>query len=103
LAGERESEIVNIDNTPPALAIERRAGPPARLHVHVLDGRSPSQKVEYSLAGGAWQLVYPVDGLADSPDERYEIPLAADADLTRIVIRATDLLQNVVSQPAAAD
>jgi hypothetical protein len=101
LAGERESAIVSIDNTPPALTIARQAGPPARLDVHVVDSRSPIQKVEYSVAGGAWQLVYPLDGLADSPDERYEIPLRADADVTRIVIRATDLLQNVVSQPAA--
>jgi len=43
-------------------------------------------------------VVYPVDGLADSPDERYEIPLASEADAARIVIRATDLLQNVLSQ-----
>jgi hypothetical protein len=100
LAGERESDIVNIDNTPPTLTIERASGQPPRLTVHVVDGRSPIQKVEYSIAGGAWRLVYPLDGLADSPDERYEIPLPQNADLTSIVIRATDLLQNVVSQPA---
>ena len=38
-----------------------------------------------------------MDGLADSPDERYEITLPADTDLTRVVLRATDLLQNVGS------
>jgi hypothetical protein len=103
LAGERESDIVTIDNTPPSLTIERQPGPPARLQVHVVDGRSPIQKVEYSVGGGPWQLVYPMDGLADSPDERYEIPLSADADVRRIVIRATDLLQNLVSQQAIAD
>ena len=37
------------------------------------------------------------DGLADSLDERYEIPLAAPADAARIVIRATDVMQNVAS------
>ena len=69
-----------------------------RLVVRVHDARSPIQKLEYSLGGGAWQVVYPVDGLADSPDERYEIPLASEADAARTVIRATDLLQNVLSQ-----
>jgi hypothetical protein len=44
--------------------------------------------------------VYPLDGLADSPDERYEIPLSAEADAARLMLRATDLLQNVTSSPA---
>ena len=43
----------------------------------------------------AWQLVYPADGLADAPEERYEFSLPAEADLTRLIVRATDLLQNV--------
>jgi hypothetical protein len=70
------------------------------LLVHVQDARSPIQKVEYSVNGGAWQLVYPVDGLADSPDERYDIPVANDAAAAQIIIRATDQLLNVVSRPA---
>jgi hypothetical protein len=41
-----------------------------------------------------------MDGLADSPDERYEIVLTPDMDPSRIVIRATDALQNVMSQTA---
>ena len=49
------------------------------------------------MGGTAWQVVYPTDGLADSPDERYEITLPADTDLARVVLRATDLLQNVGS------
>jgi hypothetical protein len=101
LVGERESDLINIDNTPPTLAIDvQRQGTAMRVNVRVRDGRSPIQKVEYSIAGGTWQLLYPTDGLADSPDERYEIPLANDADINQLVIRATDLLQNVVSQPA---
>jgi hypothetical protein len=56
--------------------------------------------VEISTAGGPWQLLYPADGLADSPVERYELPLSAEADAARIMIRATDLLQNVVTEPA---
>jgi hypothetical protein len=102
LSGEKESEPVDVDNTPPAVTVEitRPAGGGVRAVVRVQDAHSPIQKLEYSLAGGPWQLVYPVDGLADAPVERYEIPLAAEGDVARLMLRATDLLQNVTSAPA---
>jgi hypothetical protein len=101
LVGERESDPIEIDNTPPTIATEiLRQGGTMRLGVHVRDARSAIQKVEYSIGGGPWQLIAPVDGLADSPDERYEIPIASEADAARIMIRATDVLGNVVAQSA---
>jgi hypothetical protein len=101
LAGERESDPIEVDNTPPAVAVETiRQGPAARLSIRVTDARSPILKVEYSVAGGPWQLLFPSDGLADAPDERYELPLVAGVDPSQIVIRATDLLQNIASEPA---
>ncbi len=102
LVGEREGDPVDVDNTPPAITSEVvRQGGLTRLTIHVVDARSPIQKVEFSVAGGPWQIVYPVDGLADAPDERYELPIAADTDPAQIVIRATDLLQNTAAAPAA--
>jgi hypothetical protein len=77
-----------------------RQGAAIHLLVHAVDATSPIDKLEYSISGGVWQLVYPVTGLADSPDERYDIPVATEADLTRMVVRATDALQNVATQPA---
>ena len=99
LTTERESDPIDVDNTPPVITTEitRQAGKPV-LSVRVHDGHSAIQKVEYSRDGNRWQLIYPVDGLADSPDERYEIPLQNDADAAKIMIRATDALQNVGSQ-----
>ena len=98
LTGERESDPFEIDNTPPQLTIEStRAGNGVRLTVRVRDTQSPVLKLEYAAAGGNWQVAYPVDGLTDSLDERYEITLPADTDLARVVFRATDLLQNVSS------
>jgi hypothetical protein len=101
LSGEHESDPIEIDNTPPVVTTEisRQAGG-TRLIVRVHDAHSPIQKVEYSVGGGPWRLIYPVDGLADSPDERYEIPLAAEADAARVLVRATDVMQNVTSQGA---
>ena len=52
------------------------------------------------MAGGPWQVLSPVDGLADAPVERFEISLAAGQDARQVVVRVTDLLQNVTSVPA---
>jgi hypothetical protein len=102
LTGERESDPVEVDNTPPTVTTETiRQGNASRLIVRVVDSRSPIQKVEYSIGGGPWQLLYPADGLADAPDERYELPLNTGTDVSQIVIRATDLLQNTMSQPVS--
>jgi hypothetical protein len=101
LSGERESEIIDIDNTPPQIAIAAsRQDNATRLTVDVRDAQSPIQKVEYSIGGGPWQLVRPIDGLADSLLERYEIVLPAGTDPGRVVVRATDQLQNVASKGA---
>jgi hypothetical protein len=72
----------------------------AKVTIQVHDARSPIQKVEYSIGGGTWRLLYPADGLADSPDETYSVTLPNDTDVSRVVIRATDALQNVMSEPA---
>lgn len=99
LTSERETDPIDVDNTPPVITTEvtRQSGK-AQLVVRVHDGHSAIQKVEYSRDGNRWQLIYPVDGLSDSPDERYEIPLQNEADAAKIMIRATDALQNVASQ-----
>lgn len=96
LAGDRESDAIDVDNTPPQITTEvTRAGATTRMVVRVHDAQSPIQKLEYSTGGGTWQVVYPADGLADSPDERYEIALPSGVDVTRVIIRATDQFQNV--------
>ncbi len=102
LAGDRDSDPIEVDNTPPTLNIDVvRQGTTSRLNVRVLDARSPIQTLEYSVGGTAWVTLYPVDGLADSPDERYEIALSTGVNPADVVIRASDLLRNVISQPAA--
>jgi hypothetical protein len=96
--GARDSEPVDVDNTAPTITSSLiRAAGAARLTVRVRDAYSPVQKVEYSLGGDTWRLIYPTDGLADSPDEQYEIPLASEGDAARVMIRATDALQNTAT------
>jgi hypothetical protein len=99
LVGDRDSAPIVIDNTPPAVTTDVTGqGETARVIVRVQDARSPIEKVEYSLRGGPWQVVYPTDGLSDSPVETYEIPVASAAEAADIVVRATDRLQNITSQ-----
>ena len=78
LIGERESDPIDVDNTPPTITTEvTRQGGASRLVVRVRDASSPILKLEYSTGRRRrGRLVYPADGLADSPEERYEIPLA---------------------------
>lgn len=102
LSGSRDSDIVDVDNTPPQITTEVvRQGTSTKLNVRVHDAQSPIQKLEYSIGGGAWQVVYPADGLSDSPDERYEITLPAGTEPARVVLRATDQFQNVASTSAS--
>lgn len=101
LTGDRISDPIQIDNTPPVVTMETRPeGTGVVVTVRVVDAQSPIQKVEYSIGGGTWQVAYPVDGLADSPDERFLIRVPTAADAARLIVRATDLLQNVTSKAA---
>ncbi len=75
LSGERVSEPVDIDNTPPAV----RAAP-ARLRsdggVVVFDVEDVTGKIkraDASVDGGPWVPVFPEDGIADSGRERYAV------------------------------
>ena len=85
LTGERESDPVDVDNTPPAVTVEScaqggsRRGSSCACATRGARFRSSSTRS----AGAPWQVVYPADGLADSPEERYEIPLADEADAAR--------------------
>jgi hypothetical protein len=101
LVGDRVSDPITVDNTPPTITSElARQGNATHLRLRVHDAQSPILRVEYSIGGGAWRQVAPVDGLADSPDERYDIIVASETEAAQVIVRATDLLLNVVSQPA---
>jgi hypothetical protein len=102
LAGERESSAFEIDNTGPVIAIELpRPAAPNRLAFTVRDAQTQIDRVEYSIGGAPYQPVSPVDGVADSREERYELTLPPNTPLSRIMIRATDSMQNTSTQAAS--
>lgn len=103
LEGSREAGPVEVDNTPPAVTVTLSgSGAERRATVVVRDAQSPVQQLEYSVGGGEWRLVYPVDNLADSPEERYEIAVPAQVSPADVMIRATDRLLNVATAPAGS-
>jgi hypothetical protein len=102
LAGDRESPAFEIDNTGPAIAIELpRPATPSRLAFVVRDAQTQIDRVEYSIGGAPYQPISPIDGVADSREERYELTLPAGTLLSRVMIRATDSMQNTSTQAAS--
>jgi hypothetical protein len=101
LAGERTSELFAIDNSRPAIEEReaRREGQAWRLDFVASDPSGRVAAVEIALRGGEWLPVDPLDGIADSPRERYrvELPvgsLACQSDCP-IMVRVTDAAGNL--------
>jgi hypothetical protein len=101
LTGERISEPIDIDNTPPTVSTvgtPQIIGDKARVAFEVNDSASFLNRAEYSVNGGEWQTVFADDGISDSPKERYtlEIPLKTTGEYT-IALRVFDANGNVGS------
>jgi hypothetical protein len=102
LTGERASEPVDIDNTPPAVRPEgpAQAAPDGRVRARFLveDAGGMVKRADISLDGEAWRSVFPEDGIADSPREVFAIDLpVAGAGEHTISLRAFDASGNVSS------
>ena len=80
LSGERITEPVDIDNTPPTVSpsgVSQISGARAHISFDAADAASYLTRAEYSVNGGDWTTVYAEDGISDSPRERYSF----DVDL----------------------
>ena len=80
LTGERLSEPVDIDNTPPVV---KASGQPqinrdsVRIVFTVEDVTGKVKKADASINGAAWVPVFPDDGIADSGRESYTVEFGA--------------------------
>lgn len=98
LSGERTTEPVNIDNTPPVVTAAGNPqvkGDKAVVTFEAADAASYVTSAEYSVNGGEWINVYAEDGISDSPRERYavEISLTSPGEYT-VTLRAFDVNGN---------
>jgi len=98
LSGEKLTQPIDIDNTPPtvtALAPAQITGNAARVSFDAVDAASYLTRAQYSVDGGEWMTVYADDGISDSPRERYtiEVPIKAAGEYA-ITIRVFDVNGN---------
>jgi outer membrane protein assembly factor BamB len=98
LIGEQLSAAFDVDNSAPAITVQQvvREGGSTKVVFDVVDSFSPVATVEYSVDTGRWQPAYPLDGSADSRQERFEIRVEGDA-AGRVVIRAADSMNNAAT------
>ena len=99
LSGERISETIIIDNSPPevtAVGTPQISADKVRVSFEATDSASLLNRAEYSLDGSEWQTVYADDGISDSAKERYtfDVPLKTTGEYS-ITLRVFDSSGNV--------
>jgi hypothetical protein len=101
LTGERTSEPVDVDNTPPVVRVVGEAqvsGDRVRVIFEVEDVVGMVRRADASFDGTAWRPAYPDDGIADSPRERYTLDLPATGTGEHTIsLRAFDMSGNIGS------
>lgn len=91
-----ESEPFLIDNHPPSVVDLRVAA--GKLAGKAVDALGPISKLEYTADGIEWLLMFPVDGLFDTREEAFELPLQLlPKGESTVMVRATDARGNVGS------
>jgi sugar lactone lactonase YvrE len=100
-AAAREAELVSapvlIDNTPPRVAAgaPRRNGAQVEIEFEATDSASPLRRAEYSVDASAWTPVEPVDGILDSPAEKFVVRFSEPHSGEHLVVfRAFDAAGN---------
>jgi hypothetical protein len=53
------------------------------------------QRVEFSQDGQRWRGVFPLDGIADSREEHYELVVEGELGERGLTLRASDSMNNV--------
>ena len=108
LKAERESERFEVDNTPPA--IEKLKALPAGMNADrsrgvtydfeftAVDSATSVERAQYSVDGGDWVLLAPVNGISDSRTQNYSFTVRGlSAGEHTIAVRAYDKFENVGS------
>ncbi len=99
LTGEMDSVAFDIDNTPPTISVSavRAERGQTLVTFDVRDDHSPIQRVEFSQDGQRWRGVFPVDGIADSRQEHYELVIDGAIGERGVTLRASDSMNNVAT------
>jgi hypothetical protein len=105
LADEQVTDAIEIDNTPPAIKVTGPSvtGQTAEVLFDATDSTSRIVRGEYSVDGGPWQLIFPVDGIADSAHETFKVRATFDKPGEHLIaFRCADSSSNVGSAKVTA-
>lgn len=105
LADEQITDPIEVDNTPPAIKVTGPtiSGQSAEVLFDATDATSRVVRGEYSVDGGTWQLIYPVDGIADSAHESFKVKVKFDKPGEHLIaFRCADSSSNVGSAKVTA-
>jgi hypothetical protein len=96
LSGELDSSAFTVDNTGASIVVGRVRVERGRtlIPVDVKDDQSPVMRVEYSQDGQSWRGVFPVDGIADSKSEHYELAIEGELSEQGLTLRVSDAMNN---------
>lgn len=89
---------IEIDNSPPVVNASKPMtnGSAVEVTFDVTDATSRLSKGEYSVDGGVWKLIFPVDGLTDSSHETYKVKVSLDKPGEHVIaFRCSDTNANV--------
>ena len=105
LTSERESDRFVVSNAPPAIAqLTADAAGAAGVRVRFQASAPVSfiARAQYSLDAGEWTLVFPTDGLSDSPRESYDFQVRnVPPGPHTITVRVYDQFENIATAEAA--
>jgi sugar lactone lactonase YvrE len=105
LTDEKITGAVELDNTPPSIKLTGPSvtGQTAEVTFDATDLTSRIVRGEYSIDGGAWQLIFPVDGIADSAHENFKVRAAFDKPGEHVIaFRCADSSSNVGTSKVTA-
>lgn len=97
LAAEKTSEIFVIDNTSPEIGAIRFKSENQKLiaEFEVTDQYSRLKEARYAVSAGAWELLYPRDGVADQKSESFRLTLPESGRNQVLAVKVVDVNGNV--------
>ncbi|MBI4751571.1 MAG: hypothetical protein HY774_24075 [Acidobacteria bacterium] len=98
LVGYQISDPVEVDNSPPAISLKGEPTPRTSgtsVEFQISDQMSLVRRVEYSVNGGSWIPLSPMDGISDQKTETFELELKHSGTAQLVAIRAYDEAANV--------
>jgi sugar lactone lactonase YvrE len=105
LNDEKTTDAVELDNTPPTVKLTGPSvtGQSAEVTFDATDLTSRIVRGEYSIDGGAWQLVFPADGISDSGHEIFKVKASFDKPGEHVIaFRCADSSSNVGTSKVTA-